>query len=678
MTSHQSAPVPAGRIPLALACLIVAVLQAAATALGVWLTIEPQEITVCSLAAGVALGALLWRPRGDWPAILAVLFAVDAATISAFGAKDWLALWLAVNDVIAALISALIYRRMAGSVFPLEARRPVFALIVAAAANAALSASLGAAAYQNAYGVFYWLVWIVWAPAVFTGTLLAAPAMLAWVRPGESVRAALRSRSAAVFSMLIVGITVLIFFDILTSQTLRLMGAYVLVPLFVWVAVRRTALEITVLLMIVAVISAWGTSLGEGPATQIMGSLADQVIWLQSFLSTTAIAAFVVFTASDARRTGERALLEREARLQSILDAVPDALVTIDERGLIESFSSPASRLFGYDEGEVVGQSLSVLLPSPYREEYESDIARYLAASETRIVSSGRAVVAQRKDGTIFPVEFSIGEARTRERRILTVFIHDVSKRQSTERRLQELQTELLHVTRLSTMGHIASALAHEINQPLTAIANYVQAGKHLLTGDEADWRMKTREVMAKAAAQAERAGGIIRNLRSFLKKGTAETMRENPNRLVAEANALALAGASEAGVRTVLDLAPSLPDVAVDRLQIQQVVINLVRNAIEAMEGGARRELSIRTRPADGGVEVAVIDSGPGLAPEIADRLFEPFLTTKTEGMGIGLSLCRTIVEAHGGQLRHTPNPAGGAIFAFTLPAAKIRPADG
>jgi two-component system sensor kinase FixL len=397
-----------------------------------------------------------------------------------------------------------------------------------------------------------------------------------------------------------------------------------------------------------------------------MGSLADQVIWLQAFLSTTAIAAYVVFTASDARRVSEKALMEREARLQSILDAVPDALVTVDEDGRIESFGAAASRLFGYDEAELVGQGFATLLSSPYREDYESDLPGHLSPGRNR------AVVAHRKDGSVFPTELSIGEARTRERRILTVFIHDISKRQSTERRLQELQSELLHVTRLSTMGHIASALAHEINQPLTAIMNYVQAGKHLLTDGDADWRVKTRDVMSKAAAQAERAGGIIRNLRSFLKKREPEITRESANRLVAEANALALAGASDAGVRTVLDLAPGLPDVAVDRLQIQQVVINLVRNAIDAMAASPRRELSIRTRPApDGGVEVAVIDSGTGLALEVEGRLFEPFVTTKADGMGVGLSICRTIVEVHGGRLWHEANPGGGAVFAFTLPAA-------
>lgn len=666
MTPQPSAPLRPGRVPLALACLAIAALGAAATALDIHLTIEPQEITVCALSAGVALAAFLWWPKRDWLPLMGALFAAQAATIHLSGGPVWLGLWIASNGIVAALAGAIVYRWIAGAILPLEARRPVMALIAAAAVNAVLSATFGAAAYQNAYAAFYGLVWIVWAPAVFTGTLFLTPAMLVWMHPRESLRSALHSRSAAVFAIAILGITSIVFLDVLTSQTLRLMGVYVLVPIFVWLAVRRTALEIVTLLLAVALISSWATSLGEGPTTQIMGSLADQVIWLQAFLSTTAIAAYVVFTASDARRVGEKALMEREARLRSILDAVPDALVTVDEDGMIESFSASASRLFGHDEADVVGKGFSLLLSSPYREDYENDLPAYLSPGRNR------AVMAERKDSSVFPTELSVGEARTRDRRILTVFIHDISKRQSTERRLQELQSELLHVTRLSTMGHIASALAHEINQPLTAIMNYVQAGKHLLTDGEADWRAKTRDVMAKAAAQAERAGGIIRNLRSFLKKREPEITRESANRLVAEANALALAGASDAGVRTVLDLAPGLPDVAVDRLQIQQVVINLVRNAIDAMAASPRRELSIRTRPAaNGGVEVAVIDSGPGLAPEVEGRLFEPFVTTKADGMGVGLSICRTIVEGHGGHLWHEANPAGGALFAFTLPTA-------
>ena len=651
---------------MALACLAIAALGAITTVLDIHLRIEPQEIAVCSLSAGVALAAFLWWPKRNWPPLMGALFAAEAIVIYVSGGPFWLGLWLASNGIVAALAGAFVYKAIARSVLPLDARRPVMALIAAAMVNAALSATLGAAAYQNAFAAFYGLIWIVWAPAVFTGTLFITPAILAWMRPRESLRAALHSRSAYVFAAAILGITAVVFMDALTSQTLRLMGAYVLVPIFVWLAVRRTALELVTLLVAVSIVGSWATSLGEGPTTQIMGSLADQVIWLQAFLSTTAIAAYVVFTASDARRISEKALIEREARLQSILDAVPDALVTVNEDGGIESFGAAASRLFGYDEAEVVGQGFATLLSSPYREDYESDLPGHLSPGRNRIV------VAHRKDGSIFPTELSIGEARTRERRILTVFIHDISKRQSTERRLQELQSELLHVTRLSTMGHIASALAHEINQPLTAIMNYVQAGKHLLTDEDADWRVKTRDVMSKAAAQAERAGGIIRNLRSFLKKREPEITRESANRLVAEANALALAGASDAGVRTVLDLAPGLPDVAVDRLQIQQVVINLVRNAIDAMAASPRRELSIRTRPAaDGSVEVAVIDSGPGLAPEVESRLFESFVTTKADGMGVGLSICRTIVEVHGGRLWHEANPAGGAVFAFTLPAA-------
>lgn len=646
------------------ACLLMAALGAVTTALDIRLAIEPQQISVSALSAGVPLAIFLWWPRRDWLALTASFFAAEAVVIYLSGGPFWLGLWIAFNGIVAAFFASFVYHAIARRVLPLEGRRPVMALIAAAAVNAFLSATLGAAAYQNAFAAFYGLIWLIWAPAVFTGTLFVTPAMLAWLNPREALHAALRSRSAYVFAIAILGVTFIVFLDVLTSQTLRLMGVYVLVPIFVWLAVRRTALEIVTLLIAVSVIGAWATSLGEGPTTQIMGSLADQVIWLQAFLSTTAIATYVVYTASEARRISEKALTEREARLQSILDAVPDALVTVDDDGTIESFGAAASQLFGYGESEVTGTSFAALLSSPYREDYERDLKGHLTPGRNR------AVMAQRKDGSVFPTELSIGEAYTRQRHILTVFIHDISKRQLTERRMQELQSELLHVTRLSTMGHIASALAHEINQPLTAIVNYVQAGKHLLTNEDADWRAKTRDVMAKAAAQAERAGGIIRNLRSFLKKREPEITRESANRLVAEANALALAGASDAGVRTVLDLAPGLPDVAVDRLQIQQVVINLVRNAIDAMAASPKRELSIRTRPTADGVEVAVLDSGPGVAPDVEAKLFEPFVTTKADGMGVGLSICRTIVEAHGGRLWHEANPAGGAVFTFTLPA--------
>jgi two-component system sensor kinase FixL len=258
-------------------------------------------------------------------------------------------------------------------------------------------------------------------------------------------------------------------------------------------------------------------------------------------------------------------------------------------------------------------------------------------------------------------------------RRLFTGFVRDLTEVQQTKRRLQELQADFLHSSRLSTMGRMAATLAHELNQPLTAILNYVQAASALLETGTPGMVARVPDALAKAGAQAERAGAIIRRLREFVARGATERRPEDLNKVVEEAGALALIGAQGQGVHVSFRLPGDLPAVMIDKVQVQQVVLNLVRNAIEAMQDSRRRELSIETSsdPVANGTAVVVTDTGPGLAPDILGRLFQPFVSTKPTGMGMGLSICREIVESHGGKLEASTGPEGGARFRFTLPAA-------
>jgi two-component system, LuxR family, sensor kinase FixL len=361
----------------------------------------------------------------------------------------------------------------------------------------------------------------------------------------------------------------------------------------------------------------------------------------------------------------------REAHVQSILDTIPEAMVVIDERGAIQSFSATAERLFGYGRAEVVGKNVKMLMPSPYREEHDGYIDHYLRTGERRIIGIGRVVVGQRKDGSTFPMELAVGEMRSSEARFFTGFIRDLTERQQTEARLQELQAELVHVSRLTAMGEMASALAHEINQPLSAIANYMKGSQRLLAASTDERAPQLRDAMDKAADQAQRAGQIIRRLRDFVARGESERRVEDVKKLIEEASALALVGAKDRDVRVRFDLAPRADFVLADKVQIQQVLLNLIRNAIEAMEGCERRDLTIATAVLPGNlIEIRVTDTGAGISPEISAQLFQPFVTSKRQGMGVGLSISRTIVEAHGGAIAPRPNPGGGTVFSFTLPA--------
>lgn len=359
---------------------------------------------------------------------------------------------------------------------------------------------------------------------------------------------------------------------------------------------------------------------------------------------------------------------ENAARLKSILDAVPDAMIVIDERGTIESFSPSAETMFGFSAAEAIGQNVKILMPAPYREQHDGYLERYRNTGDRHIIGIGRVVTGQRKDGTTFPMELSVGEAITGDTRRFTGFVRDLTERERSERRIDQLQAELMHVARLSELGQMGAALAHELNQPLAAIVNYLLAARRLLRSVP-EVPARIGEAMEKAAAQADRAGQVIRRLREFVARGETDRREENVNALIEEAAALALVGAKSAGVTTRLMLRPDLPAVIVDKVQIQQVLLNLIRNALEAMDASEERTLTVEAAAADGMVTVTVADTGPGLAAEVAQNLFQPFTTTKARGMGLGLSICRSIIEAHGGRIWASPRSSGGTNFAFTVP---------
>ncbi|MFC3068351.1 PAS domain S-box protein [Phenylobacterium soli] len=374
------------------------------------------------------------------------------------------------------------------------------------------------------------------------------------------------------------------------------------------------------------------------------------------------------------RRTDEiaRSMMDREAHLQSVLDTVPDAMIVIDEVGVMQSFSQAAQRLFGWTPDEVIGRNVSMLMPAPYREEHDSYLHRYMTTGERRIIGIGRVVVGERKDGSTFPMELAVGEARSPHARFFTGFVRDLTERQTTERRLQELQSELVHVSRLTAMGEMASALAHELNQPLSAIANYLKGSIRLLAQPEVPVE-RLNDALEKASEQALRAGQIIRRLRDFVSRGDTERRVESLPKLVQEASALALVGAKEHGVRVRFRYDRGVDLVLADKVQIQQVLLNLIRNAVDAMEGGPRKELTVAVqRGPEDLAEVVVSDTGPGVSDEVAAQLFQPFVTTKATGMGVGLSISRTIIEAHGGRIWVERAPEGGAEFHFTLRLAE------
>jgi two-component system sensor kinase FixL len=363
-----------------------------------------------------------------------------------------------------------------------------------------------------------------------------------------------------------------------------------------------------------------------------------------------------------------------EAHLRSILATVPDAMVIIGEKGIILSFSAAAEKMFGYAESEVLGENVSMLMPSPDRERHDGYLRNYIETGVRKIIGIGRVTTGRRRDGNTFPMELSVGEAWVEGKRIFTGFVHDITQRQQVQLTLQDLQSELAHVGRVSEMGTLASSLAHELNQPLTAIASYSEGLADLLAADlDAEKVELARETLKEVASEAVRAGEIVRRMRDFMSHGQTEHKVENLPQLVTEANALALVGSREHGIDVQVRLDPNASEVFVDRVQIQQVLLNLIRNAIEAMMDSPVRSLNVSSSAGPGGlVTVSVEDTGSGISETVAPQLFQPFVTSKQNGMGIGLSICRTIVEAHGGRIWSEPARDQGTIFRFTLPSAQ------
>ncbi len=366
--------------------------------------------------------------------------------------------------------------------------------------------------------------------------------------------------------------------------------------------------------------------------------------------------------------------LRGEVSLHALIDTVPDAMVVIDATGAIRSFSKGAEKTFGYAESEVLGEDVSRLMPSPDRERHDRFVSHYLETGEARIIGKGRATTARHRDGNTFPINLSIGELRIDDKIGFVAFIRDLTETQETKRELHTLLSELAHVSRISSMGSLATSIAHELNQPLTAVANYAQSARDLLNHANEDNIVLAQEAMEECANQALRAGQIVHRMRDFISRGQTERRIASLEQLVQEGSALALMNGDGRGVDFETRLDPDTDKVFVDPVQIQQVVLNLLRNALEAMLEIQNKRLWVSSNLyGEDFVEITVADSGPGIEPKIADRLFHPFNSGKSSGMGVGLSICHSIITSHDGKIWVDRSRLGGTAFHFTIPLAKI-----
>jgi two-component system sensor kinase FixL len=360
------------------------------------------------------------------------------------------------------------------------------------------------------------------------------------------------------------------------------------------------------------------------------------------------------------------------AEFQALLDAAVDAIVVIDAKGFIITFNRAAERMFGYVAGDVLGKNVSVLMEEPHRSQHDEYVSRYVETGNAHIIGRGREVEARRANGEVFPVSLAVGEATDSGARRFVGIIRDLSAERAAEQNARALELRLAHVGRFNLMGEMAAGIAHEINQPLSAIATYAQAGKRVLQRGKPDVGMLT-DICEKIDDQARRAGQVIDNLRKFIRKQEIDTQSLEVNRVVEGVLNLIEVDAHSEGIPVRVDLGSHLPTVRADTVQLQQVLLNLTRNSVDAMRGGLGRErgIVIKTERGEAGsVRVSVTDHGHGVSPQLGEDIFHPFVTTKREGLGVGLAISKTIVHSYGGSLSYSENPAGGAIFTVELPA--------
>lgn len=381
----------------------------------------------------------------------------------------------------------------------------------------------------------------------------------------------------------------------------------------------------------------------------------------------------VAMTDITERERRQSDLDARGALIRAILDTAPDAIVAFDIRGIIRLFSPGAVRMLGYEAEEAIGRHFTMIAVEARRAAFAGNLERYLRTGVPHYMGHVTRAAVLAKSGVEVPVEMRAVETATVSDRLFILFLRDLTQTIANENRLGALSAELGHVARLSAMGEMAAGMAHELNQPLTAIVNYTGAASVLLEegGDPA----RARELVENAKAQTLRAGQIIHVMREFASKGHVEMAEVAVDEMIRDAITLVFVGPMPHEIRLEQDLDPRADTAVVDRIQIQQVLVNLLRNAVQAMERGAspQKEIVISTRLLGNEmIEIGVCDTGPGIPEAKRATMFAPFTTSSNKGgMGIGLSICRRIVEAHGGKIWVETRDEGGSIFRFTVPTS-------
>ncbi|MBV8537058.1 MAG: PAS domain S-box protein [Alphaproteobacteria bacterium] len=562
--------------------------------------------------------------------------------------------------------AAAVLRHVAELDGRLHRSRDIVRLILAAIPSAGLATG-GYVTIYAAFGLFAWpdvpmvflQLWIGHA----IGAIVMAPLFLVTINDPPDLRDILgRGRAWAVLELVAqwgsIAVALTVFF------MLRQNRVELFYPLFlplVWIAARRGLpgavwAVLTIQAGLIAVLQAEESSVATMRTFQLL-------------MFAVATTGMMLGAAVSERQRAARALADSRSHLATILNTAHDGVVMVDASGRVESVNPAIERLFGEPAMALVGRDIRDMVDMPGLPALAS-----AAQSLPDGAGGGHELTAHYADGSTFPIELSVGPFGAPGREHYTLVIRDITARREAETRTRVHQSELAQASRLTLAGEMASALAHELNQPLTAIVAYARGCLRLLRPSDPEL---LREGVGEVVHQAERAADVIARIREFMRTGMVKPAPVEVGALAKSALALVGAEAEQNGISLRSRIPADLPAVLIDRVHVEQVILNLVRNAMEAMllSNSSPRTITLEARDVDGQrIEIMVADTGPGLAEEVTSRLFHPFVTTKAEGMGLGLSISHSMIEAHGGQLRLVRNSAAGAAFAFDLPLATRR----
>lgn len=633
------------------------------------LHIQPSDQLFVFLPSGVMVGGFLLLKGEDWP-IPAFVFVLGLFVWSlAFGAATWLSAVIAILLVSAAAVVAWLYRKLETELPPVSTTKSLSVFTGIAAFASIITGIVQATMEMAITGQGFESLAARSSLAQLLAILTVAPAMLVWVFAAQQ-RASVRLdlELTLIFAGMALSASVALF----SGEGLELLpvpAIFLMMPWLIWSALRRPESETSTLLLATVLVAPFEVSANAAFTAADGGRSTFNTNWL--IFIYLLLTGFTYFLVVKTREQNLAANLVREGdiKFNTLLNTSPDAVIVIDQTGIIEACNHIVEKLFGYSAAQLIGQNISILMPPHMAAHHDDYIKRYLATNEKHIIGIGRVVTGQRHDGSTFPVELAVGESFVQGQRFFTGFIRDLTEKQGAEQRIHELQEELMHSARLASLGEMSSMIAHEVNQPLSAAGTYMEVAEELVRSKKQESLARATDSISKAAGQVKRAAAIIRRVREFAKKKVPELAREDMNQLVEEACALAFIGTRNTNSRASLDLAKDLPAVFVDRLQIQQVVINLVRNSIDALTEIGGGEITVKSKLTDHDtVEISVSDNGPGIPDDLRGVLFTAFTTTKPSGTGLGLAVCKSIVEAHGGKLWYEQNHPRGAVFRFSI----------